>query len=89
LITVVRASRAELPSNRGRELQALYRSAACRAHPTYIQFWYVPRAEADRRRGFDPDGATPEERTRKASLFFGGLLPAQDPASPLEHTQIG
>jgi hypothetical protein len=34
----------------------------------------VPRAEAERRRGFDADGATPEERARKASLFFGDLL---------------
>ena len=38
---------------------------------------YVPRAEAERRRGFDPAGATPEERARKASLFFGDLLHAQ------------
>ena len=27
----------------------------------------------ERRRGFDPAGATPEERARKPSLFFGGL----------------
>ena len=37
----------------------------------------MPRAEAERRRGFDPDGATPQERARKASLFFGDLLHAQ------------
>jgi Type I restriction enzyme R protein N terminus (HSDR_N)/SWI2/SNF2 ATPase len=37
----------------------------------------VPRAEAERRRGFDPDGATPEERARKASLYFGDLLHSQ------------
>jgi type I restriction enzyme R subunit len=37
----------------------------------------VPRAEAEARRGFDPAGATPEERARKASLFFGDLLHAQ------------
>jgi type I restriction enzyme R subunit len=42
-----------------------------------IGWTYVPRAEAERRRGFDPDGATPEERARKASLFFGDLLHAQ------------
>ena len=37
-----------------------------------IGWTYVPRAEAERRRGFDPDGATPGERARKASPFFGG-----------------
>ena len=37
----------------------------------------MPRAEAERRRGFDPDGAMPQERARKASLFFGDLLHAQ------------
>ena len=42
-----------------------------------IGWTYVPRAEAERRRGFDPTGATPEERARKASLFFGDLLHAQ------------
>ena len=54
-----------------------------------ISVGYVPRAEAERRRGFDPAGASPEERSRKASLFFGDLLPSQVHASPLEHTQIG
>ncbi len=39
-----------------------------------IGWAYMPRDEAERRRGFDPDGATPEERTRKASLFFGDLV---------------
>jgi type I restriction enzyme R subunit len=42
-----------------------------------IGWTYVPRAEAEARRSFDPDGATPEERARKASLFFGDLLHAQ------------
>ncbi len=42
-----------------------------------IGWTFVPRDEAERRRGFDPDGATPEERARKASLFFGDLLHAQ------------
>ena len=37
-----------------------------------IGWTYVPRDEAERRRGFDPDGATPEERARKTALFFGG-----------------
>jgi type I restriction enzyme R subunit len=38
---------------------------------TYAQeigWSFVPREEAERRRGFDPDGATPEERARLASL---------------------
>jgi type I restriction enzyme R subunit len=42
-----------------------------------IGWTYVPRSEAERRRGFDPAGATPEERARTASLFFGDLLHAQ------------
>jgi type I restriction enzyme R subunit len=42
-----------------------------------IGWTYVPRDEAERRRGFDPAGATPEERARKCSLFFGDLLHAQ------------
>src|SRR5713226_4457985 len=42
-----------------------------------IGWTYVPRAEAEARRGFDSDGATPEERARKASLFFGDLLHTQ------------
>ena len=54
-----------------------------------IGWTYVPRAEAERRRGFDAAGATPEERARKASLFFGDLLHTQVRASPLEHTQTG
>jgi type I restriction enzyme R subunit len=39
-----------------------------------IGWTYVPRDEAERRRGFDPDGATPEKWARKASLFFGDLI---------------
>src|SRR3972149_4490468 len=42
-----------------------------------IGWTYLPRAEAERRRGFDPAGATPEERARTASLFFGDLLHTQ------------
>ena len=34
----------------------------------------MPRGEAERRRGFDPDGVTPEAQARNASLFFGDLL---------------
>ena len=33
---------------------------------------YVQRADAEDQRGFDPAGATPEQRARKPSLFFGG-----------------
>ena len=42
-----------------------------------IGWTYVPRDEAERRRGFDLDGVTPNERARKAALFFGDLLHAQ------------
>ncbi|MFH0905027.1 MAG: hypothetical protein V1854_07600 [Methanobacteriota archaeon] len=35
---------------------------------------FVPRGEAERRRGFDPDGITPEARAWNSSLFFGNLL---------------
>ena len=42
-----------------------------------IGWSFVPRDEAERRRGFDPAGATPEERARKSSLFFGDLLHSQ------------
>ncbi len=34
----------------------------------------MPRDETERRRGFDADGATAEERARNRSLFFGDLL---------------
>jgi type I restriction enzyme R subunit len=37
----------------------------------------IRRAEAEARRGFDSAGGTPEERARKASLFFGDLLHTQ------------
>lgn len=37
-----------------------------------IAWTNVPHAEAERRRGFGPTGATPEERARKASLYCGG-----------------
>jgi type I restriction enzyme R subunit len=38
---------------------------------------YVPRDEAERRRGFDETGVTAEERSRNSALFFGDLLYAQ------------
>ncbi len=47
------------------------------AYAQEIGWTYVPRAEAEARRGFDPDGATPEDRARTASLYFGDLLHAQ------------
>ena len=37
----------------------------------------VPRAEAERRRGFDADASTAEERARHGSLYFGDLLHGQ------------
>ena len=39
-----------------------------------IGWRFVPRAEAEARRGFDANGVTAEERARTASLFFGDLL---------------
>ncbi len=47
------------------------------AYAQEIGWCNVPRAEAEKRRGFDLDGATPEERARPASLYFGDLLHAQ------------
>jgi type I restriction enzyme R subunit len=42
-----------------------------------IGWAYVPRAEAEARRGFDSNGVTSEERARSASLYFGDLLHSQ------------
>src|SRR6266508_3869560 len=42
-----------------------------------IGWKFVSRAEAEAQRGFDPDGATPEDRARTASLYFGDLLHSQ------------
>jgi type I restriction enzyme, R subunit len=47
------------------------------AYAQEIGWVFVPRDEAERRRGFDPAGASPEERARKATLFFGDLLHSQ------------
>ena len=47
------------------------------AYAQEIGWRFVPRAEAEARREFDPDGATPEDRARPASLYFGDLLHAQ------------
>jgi type I restriction enzyme R subunit len=46
------------------------------AYAQEIGWCYVSRAEAETRRGFDSDGATPEGRARPASLYFGDLLHA-------------
>src|SRR5262249_24930324 len=42
-----------------------------------IGWTFVRRDEAEARRGFDPDGATSEDRARPASPFFGDLLHGQ------------
>jgi len=47
------------------------------AYAQEIGWCYVSRSEAEARRGFDPDGATPEDRARPASLYFGDLLHTQ------------
>ena len=47
------------------------------AYAQEIGWTIVPRDEAERRRRFDPDAATPEDRARHASLFFGDLLHAK------------
>lgn len=47
------------------------------AYAQEIGWTFVPRAEAERRRGFDADAPTPDERARHAFLFFGDLLHAK------------
>ncbi len=47
------------------------------AYAQEIGWNYVSREDAEVRRGFDSDSTTPEERARKASIFFGDLLHAQ------------
>lgn len=47
------------------------------AYAQEIGWRYVPRAEAEMRRGFDHDGVTPEDCARTASLYFGDLLHTQ------------
>ncbi len=47
------------------------------AYTQEIGWRYVSRAEAEAQRGFDSDGATPEDRARLASLYFGDLLHTQ------------
>src|SRR6202008_3837846 len=47
------------------------------AYAQEIGWTYVPRGEAERRRGFDAEGTTPEVRGQLASLYFDDLLHAQ------------
>ena len=47
------------------------------AYAQQVGWTYVSRAEAERRRGFDSDGSTGEERARTASPYFGDLLHQQ------------
>jgi type I restriction enzyme R subunit len=47
------------------------------AYAQEIGWTYVTREEAERRRGFDPEGVTPEDRARPSSLYFGDLLHTQ------------
>ena len=44
-----------------------------------IGWTFVPRAEAEARRGFNPEGVTLAERAAKASLYFDDLLYAEGP----------
>src|SRR5438067_2620874 len=44
------------------------------AYAQEIGWTYVPRDEAEARRGFDPDGATAADRARTASPYFRDLL---------------
>jgi type I restriction enzyme, R subunit len=44
------------------------------AYAEEIGWTFVPRAEAERRRGFDHAASTPEERARSASPYFGDVL---------------
>ncbi|MGH8719869.1 MAG: hypothetical protein ACREV0_13155 [Burkholderiales bacterium] len=47
------------------------------AYAREVGWTYVPRSQAEARRGFDPDGSAPEEQARTASLYFGDLLHAK------------
>jgi type I restriction enzyme R subunit len=42
-----------------------------------IGWHFVPRAEAEQRRGFDAGGSSPQERAQGASLYFADLLYAK------------
>src|SRR4051812_11443439 len=52
-----------------------------------IGWTYVPRIEAEQRRGFDEDGVTVEDRARPASPYFGDLLHSQVLAFNLKYKE--
>ena len=47
------------------------------AYAQEIGWTLVSQAEAEKRRGFDADATTAEERALRASLYFGDLLHGQ------------
>ena len=47
------------------------------AYAQEIGWTYVPRAEAEQRRGFDHSQSTPAEQAAAASPYFDDLLDAQ------------
>ena len=53
------------------------------AYAQEIGWTLVSRSEAERRRGFDPDATTAEERARRASLYFGELTRCSRPSGSL------
>ena len=57
------------------------------AYAQEIGWTLVTRAEAERRRGFESDATTAEERARRATLYFGGLLHGQRRAFNLQYQE--
>ena len=53
------------------------------AYTQEIGWTLVSRAEAERRRGFDADASTAQERARRASLYFGALTCCPRPSGSL------
>jgi type I restriction enzyme R subunit len=47
------------------------------AYAQEIGWTFVPREEAERLRGFDPEAQTPEDRARTSTLYFNDLLYAK------------
>jgi type I restriction enzyme R subunit len=78
LVQVVRETKVALSTDNGLTMPkpTEHKTVQARilAYAQEIGWSYVSRGEAERRRGFDPDGVTPEARARNASLFFGDLL---------------
>ena len=52
-----------------------------------IGWTFVPREQAEQRRGFDPDAPT-KDRTKGRSLFFDDLLDAMDPDKKSKEIEI-